>query len=204
MHFFKTLLAGAFVLALAAAEKPTITSIFQSLTPGQTVTITWTGGDSKPVDLILRSGNEENLNVDGPIGTGTGNSYSWTVPSDLKPNTKYSIEIVQDGQNNYSPPFSISGATGTATAILTGSATASLTPDNSTITTTSTSTSTPTSSITGNLTSTVSLKTTGSSAKATPTGTSPAAPNANANTAAGLASPLALVLSAVMAMIYFN
>lgn len=203
MHFFKALLAGASLLALVAAEAPKITSIFTSLTPGETVTITWIGGDStKPVDLILRSGNSGNLDINGPIGTGTGGSFTWVVPSDLKSLPSYAIEIKQDGQSNYGPQFAILGGTGTGTVkATTDSATPTPTSANSTTVTTTSSDSTSTSTISGNVTSTISLKTTGST-RAPPTGSSTVAPNAN--TAAGLASPLALVLSAVMAMIYFN
>ncbi|KAI9782117.1 MAG: hypothetical protein M1839_005464 [Geoglossum umbratile] len=213
MHFFKTLLVSACAIALAAADAPMITSIFKSLNAGDSVKITWTGGDpSAPVDLVLRSGDSNNLNVVGAIGSGSGGSFTWVVPSNIQSLGTYAIEIKQGGQSNYSPQFAIMG--GSATATPTGSTTSSAVTSTSslTITTTSTSASTSastsdstsisTSSASGNLTSSVTLKTTGSTTKATATG--PSSTLLNANTAAGLASPLALVLSAVMAMIYFN
>ncbi|KAH0545068.1 hypothetical protein FGG08_000839 [Glutinoglossum americanum] len=164
----------------------------------------------QPVTLILRAGDPGNLATVETITTlpasGSGGSYSWIPSKDLPSLSGYAVEIKQGGLDNFSGQFSISGGSGSA--LPSGSATLT-SPSNSTATTTSSSSSSSsTSTSSGNLTTTTTtLKTTSSTAGytktvAAPTGSSTVAPNAN--TAAGFASPLALVLGAVMAMIYFN
>ena len=63
MRFF-TALFGVVTFAIVALAQSTIqiTSIPSSVTVGQPVTITWSGGDpTQPVTLILRSGNPGDL-----------------------------------------------------------------------------------------------------------------------------------------------
>ncbi|KAI9869037.1 MAG: hypothetical protein M1813_002860 [Trichoglossum hirsutum] len=214
MHLFKTLFAIASAVAVVAAQSSLmLTTTFTSVAAGDSVKITWAGGDpTAPVTLVLRSGDPNNLNAGSVItSSATGGSFTWSVPSDIPSLSNYALEIKQGSLDNFSNQFAISGGSGTA--LPTGSLTATLSASNSsTSTSTSSSSSSESSSsassstASGNLTTTATLKTTSSSAGTTrtsaPTSSSTVAPNAN--TAPGFASPLALVLSAMMAMIYFN
>ncbi|KAL8821504.1 MAG: hypothetical protein Q9223_000470 [Gallowayella weberi] len=65
MHFIKSLFIGTFAVVAAVAQTNpggiAFTGTPASITPGQSVNITWGGGDpSQPVTLTLREGDYRN------------------------------------------------------------------------------------------------------------------------------------------------
>lgn len=124
-------------------------------------------------------------------------SYQWTPPADLADRSDYSIEIIDDSDpNNYNflPTFSVSGATGTATALTaseTGTKTAATTASTATgttATTLSTVTSTSTSSETSKASASTSSSSSTASASSSSSKTTAAETTAAATTTAAPSS----------------
>jgi len=61
MYFPRTLFSVAAFAVAVLAQNIAFTSVPTSVTVGQTYDITWSGGDSSPVTIILRSGSSNNL-----------------------------------------------------------------------------------------------------------------------------------------------
>ncbi|KAF2682370.1 hypothetical protein K458DRAFT_419767 [Lentithecium fluviatile CBS 122367] len=224
MRFFQVVLSGAALIAAAWALE--LNEVPTSLEAGKTYTITYSPKDNTPTTFILRKGDPGNLDTIGTIGTATGGSFTWTVPTDLADAPNYAFEIQQEGVDpNYSGLIPLTGGSGkdtsssksaspTASSYPTKS-TASSTPSVSATTTTeSTTKSTPattTASGTGSITTpglnstitTASLSRTSSGgSSATTSAGSPPAEQTNAAAMFG-SSPLALLVGAA-AMAYLN
>ncbi|RUS22561.1 Ser-Thr-rich glycosyl-phosphatidyl-inositol-anchored membrane family-domain-containing protein [Endogone sp. FLAS-F59071] len=120
-----TIFALLSLVAAAVAQNTTTTYFITSpiagtsWAAGKKVSITWTGGTSDLVSLLLLNGptattesvyNTIAQNVTGSVGT-----YSWTIPTTLEASTTYAIEIT-DGTGliaSYSHPFTITSSNGT-------------------------------------------------------------------------------------------
>lgn len=68
MRFFQTLAAGAALIAAALATVE-LNEVPTSLKPGESVTLTYTATGTGAVEFILRSGDPDNLDTIGPIGS---------------------------------------------------------------------------------------------------------------------------------------
>ncbi|KAK2758723.1 hypothetical protein FQN54_003413 [Arachnomyces sp. PD_36] len=224
MQLFKTLFAGAALIATAAAQgRLRFTSFTPSVEVGDPVTITWAGGMdaiAQPVTIKLRQGESTNLeDVAVLTSTGTGGSYTWIPDTTLPEATNYALQINQGDDINYTGLFAIKGGSPaapttvtTATAVPTttevsdsssysvtpssGSPTTSLTPSSTLVTSSSFETETPS----GDSSTTTVNPTKTPTGSSTTTGASPTATGG----AASMASPLALVLGIVAAVVYLN
>ncbi|KAI4237196.1 MAG: hypothetical protein L6R40_005974 [Gallowayella cf. fulva] len=139
MHLIKSLLIGALTVVAAVAQTTSdgiaFTGTPSSITPGQSVNITWGGGDpSQPVTLTLREGDYRNTQFVRVItGTARGNSYIWTVPRDLPNRQDYSLQIQQGiDDNNYSGSFPLTGSTASSSSSTSGSSSATPTSSSNT------------------------------------------------------------------------
>ncbi|KAI4126171.1 MAG: hypothetical protein LQ341_006905 [Variospora aurantia] len=254
MYFIKSLLIGALAVVAVSAQSSTTSSLIafttsppSSVVAGELVVLGWEGGDpSQPVAITLRSGNADDLQiVDVVIGSTTGTSFTWPVPSNLADRNDYTLSISQgiastEENTNYSGRFGITGGTVSSTSSSTSSR-----PSVSSVLQTALNSANATTTIASNNPSTTigtgvvgtgasgaatgtgmsrnttmsrpTLRSTSSSgasstAAATtgtdPTGTSggsgeeTAPPDSSAMDAASFASPLALILSAVVAIVY--
>ncbi|KAL8675887.1 MAG: hypothetical protein Q9186_007532 [Xanthomendoza sp. 1 TL-2023] len=129
MYLIKSLLVGSLAVVAAVAQTNpngiAFTGTPASITPGQSVNITWGGGNpSQPVTLTLREGDYRNTQFVRVItGSATGTSYVWTVPRDLPNREDYSLQIQQGiDDNNYSGAFPLSGSTVSSTSSSSSSA----------------------------------------------------------------------------------
>ncbi|KAI1972355.1 hypothetical protein LOZ51_006723 [Ophidiomyces ophidiicola] len=111
MHFFKTLLAGAALVASAVAQgKLAFTSFPADVKVGSPVTVTWSGGAlNTPVTITLRKGPSNNL-------------------KDVAVLTNYALQITQGDQINYTGLFAISGGSGTLPSSSAATTTPATTP----------------------------------------------------------------------------
>ncbi|KAK2875162.1 hypothetical protein FQN49_001726 [Arthroderma sp. PD_2] len=131
MQLFKTLLAGAALVASVVAQgQIAFTSFPTSLQAGKPFEIKWTGGTpGQPVTITLRKGPSDDLkDVAVLTSSATGGSYTFTPSTSLVSGKDYALQISQGGQINYSNQFPITGGTGTpssTSATTTGSSTAS-------------------------------------------------------------------------------
>jgi hypothetical protein len=220
MRFFEVVLSGAALISAVWAVE--LNEVPTALEAGKTYTITYSPKDNTPTTFILRKGDPGNLDTIGNIGTATGGSFEWTVPSDLVDAPNYAFEVQQAGaEPNYSGLIPLTGGSGeeetttssSSSAASSGYPTKTPTPSSSGVTTTTESSKTTAApSGTGSLTTpganstittaTLSRTSTGSGA---PTTTGPGSPPAEQTGAAALfgSSPLALLVGAA-AMAYFN
>ncbi|KAM5442974.1 hypothetical protein MferCBS31731_001847 [Microsporum ferrugineum] len=116
MHFFKTLIAGAALVASVVAQgKISFTSFPSSLQAGKPCEITWTGGNPQaPVTITLRKGESTNLkDVAVLTSSATGGRYTFTPSTSLVNGPDYALQISQGGEINYTGLFTISGGSGT-------------------------------------------------------------------------------------------
>ena len=178
---------------------------FADIEVGKPFEISWTDAQG-PVTVTLKSGPSDNLvdvstitcefplrcldrwlppiqdpSANGSTAGETGDSFTWTPPSDLSEGTRYAFEITDGGEVNYSEQFLVAGggaapsSTGSATATGTESSAYSTTAPSTTSTGSITSTAT-TASVTatssGNSTASATLTT--SSTNSTLTRTSSA------------------------------
>ncbi|KAK7420371.1 hypothetical protein QQX98_002794 [Neonectria punicea] len=86
-----------------------LTNADYDVVPGEDFTIKWTDAQG-PVTIRLKSGSEKNLKTVGEITSGqSGESFTWTVPSDYN-GKQYAFEIEDgSGKINYSVQFPIDG-----------------------------------------------------------------------------------------------
>ncbi|KAF2397599.1 hypothetical protein EJ06DRAFT_584517 [Trichodelitschia bisporula] len=201
--YFRTILSVA-VLAASAMAQLMFTSVPTSVQAGQQYTIQWSGGDAtQPVTILLRKGESGNLGTVGTLtSTGTGGSFTWTVDSTITDGTDYAFEIKQGTSNNYSGLFAVSGGTGTAlpTASATAKASATSADASSTDSAATSTSATDSSATTTTLATSASATKAVTSASSVPT-KSVTAPSSGAS---GLKSPVALIMGAVVAMLYFH
>ncbi|KAI9884149.1 MAG: hypothetical protein M1823_004065 [Watsoniomyces obsoletus] len=235
MQLFQSLFLGAAALAtMVSAQSGNLafTSVPTSVTAGQPVTVTYSGGTG-PVTIRLRRGDPGNLQTVGVLtSTASGGTYSWTPESTLPSGTNYALEISEGSSVNYSGLISLAGS-GSPSA--SSSISASASSSSSSVSSSASSASSAISSIIASVSSSLNASitattpgslatggstisrnstmvsptltattTTGTATGATTTGTATGTRAPSANAAAGLASPLALVLGAVAAMIYLN
>jgi hypothetical protein len=149
MRFFSTVLVAFTALsALVLAQdkenpihKPTSGDKFGA---GDTITIEWTPTtDDDTVHLVLRKGDEDNLDPGTPIDGNVPNtgSFTWKVPEDLPAGEDYTIEISWDGGTNFSPKFTLdSDVVNTTTAKLSSTESETSTTETSTTETSTTET----------------------------------------------------------------
>ncbi|KAI1357099.1 Ser-Thr-rich glycosyl-phosphatidyl-inositol-anchored membrane family-domain-containing protein [Xylaria sp. FL0043] len=149
----------AALLGLANAKVQLTNSNFDNIEAGSTFKITWDDAEG-PVTLTLKNGSEDDLKTVETITSGaTGDSYVWTVDSDLT-SGDYAIEINDGTDANYSEMFPIAG---THSPSSTASSTVSVTS------TTATPSSTSTGATSTESTSTESTSTESSSTESTST-----------------------------------
>ncbi|EAS33293.3 extracellular matrix protein [Coccidioides immitis RS] len=222
MHFFRTLLAAAALIASTVAQSElAFTSFPSDVQVGKPVAVTWAGGDAtKPVTIKLRKGPSDDLkDIAVLTSSATGGSYTWTPSSSLVDGDDYALQINQGSDINYTNLFSISGGSGSAIPS-TDSATLSATPYSSTFATPTTiqlTTGVTTShisrgtslSISRNATiSTPALSSTRAvtlTPTAAPTESEPSAPTSTPNAAPAILSrPVALALGGLAAFVYLN
>ncbi|TVY37315.1 hypothetical protein LSUB1_G004983 [Lachnellula subtilissima] len=119
MQFTSLLFAAAALVGVNAAVNLTNTDYV--ITVGKTFSIGWAGA-SGPVTLTLKNGAALDLKTVSTITSGSTTSpYVWTVPSDL-PIGNYAIEITDGTTTNYSPDFGLMGATATTSLAVSTSA----------------------------------------------------------------------------------
>ncbi|CAK7567146.1 MAG: hypothetical protein SEPTF4163_005108 [Sporothrix epigloea] len=209
-------------LAATATALPAFTNSAFDLVPGSTFTLTW-GNATGPVTIYLATGESDDLKKVQAIDSNVeGGSFTWTVPTGLVSGT-YAFEITDSTGTNYSKQFKLTG-TGSAsaspsTAVSTvvsstaasSTAVSSAATSSTTITSLSMSSSSPASS-SSSTSKTKTLKTTALSnstttkttATGTKTSTSATATPVNTNNGPQAKSPLAFVLVAFAALLYFN
>jgi len=221
MRFFEVVLSGAALIAAAWAVE--LNEVPTALEAGKTYTITYSPKDDTPTTFILRKGNPGDLDTIGPIGTATGGSFEWTVPTNLADAPNYAFEVQQAGaEPNYSGLIPLTGGSGedttTTSSVASGYPTkspVSSTPYATATTTESATTTavvtTPAASASGTgylttpgLNSTITTATLSRTSGA-PTTTGSGSPPAEQTGAAAMfgSSPLALLVGAA-AMVYFN
>ncbi|KAJ5449769.1 cell wall protein [Penicillium daleae] len=167
-----------------------------SFTVGEPTTLSWHADSGSTVTLRLQYGTVSTANSGTIIASNIPNdgSYTWNVPSDLASEPDYTIEIVddQDTSNyNFSPRFTVSGAT-VATTTSASSVTISTTTISTTSTRTSTKTTTPSSSTSTPTTLTTSSSSSASSSSAVST-TSTSASTSTSSTVASSTTSAASV-----------
>lgn len=196
------------VLAFAAAAlaKPILLNSNYQIEEDTPFTLKWSGA-SGPVTITLMTGNDpNNLKVVTDLVSGqTGSEYTFTL-KDL-PSGQYAIRITDStGENNYSPQFPYVG-TGTLPSSSATSATTVTRTSSSTSTsgTTSSSSSSSSASTTSSTSSSSSTHSSSTSTRPTTTRANEATNTpANSNDGQRFASPLALVLVTVAALLFFN
>ncbi|KAI9857320.1 MAG: hypothetical protein M1824_004870 [Vezdaea acicularis] len=214
MHFLKTLFIGASAFAAAVTAQGTgnlaFTSTPTSVTVGQSANITFSGA-SGPATIILRKGNPQNLATISTLTTSaTGGSFLWTPDSSLVSGTDYALEIDANGLVNFSGQFAIVGGQPQASTVSSGlNSTITAAPTSKNATIASTVSASSVTNLSRNTTmSSATLKASTTTGTATTTATTSAAgstgTSAPSSSAAGLSSPLAIVLCAVAAMLYLN
>ncbi|KAK2741916.1 hypothetical protein FQN57_005475 [Myotisia sp. PD_48] len=223
MHFFKTLVAGALLVASTVAQQTLqFTSFPTTLTPGQAFNVQWIGGDATlPVTITLRKGPSGNLDDIAVLtSSATGGSYLWTPSKSLVDGDDYALKISQGDEFNYTGLFSIKGGSGKPTKTetdtdsysTTKSSSATVTPpSNSTTFTTSTASGGISSSIGRNntitsatLTSTDATSTPTDEPTSTETDDAPSPSSSSGASSTALSSPLALIMAALAAFAYLN
>ncbi|EDN06113.1 Drmip_Hesp domain-containing protein, Developmentally Regulated MAPK Interacting Protein involved in both fruiting body formation [Histoplasma capsulatum] len=175
---------------------------------GQPLTLSWKPTTKGLVTLKLQLG--DNVTPDDGIvlASSIPNDGSFVVilPTSLGPGTDYNFQIIDDSDPsnfNFSPKFSISGTTGTAT-VLTPTATRTTASTTSTESTSATTTQTESSTTLTTSASSTTESTSSSTPTATPTATSTGETNPapNPNSAVSLTRP-GFMLSAVLGLMAF-
>lgn len=228
MRFFQAILSSAAFAALVAAleinEFPT-----QGVVAGNSYTITYSPADDVPTTFILRQGKSTDLDTIGTLTTtATGGKFQWTPSKDLPNESDYALEIKRGDTVNYSAQFPLTGgaasddkpisssspsasASASSSVKPSSSASSSASPSSSasgSSSMTSAASSTPSASVStpaGNSTisSATLSRTPLPSATRTPTG-SASVPEVTASGADSLfANPLAAIVGAAAALVYF-
>lgn len=199
------------VLAFAAAvlAKPVLLNSNYQIEEGEPFTLQWSNAQG-PVTITLMTGDPSDLKEVTTITTGaTGNSFTFTL-EDL-PSGNYAIRISDSsGEPNYSELFPYVGTGTLTTTSGSTSATRSSTRTSASSTTSSSASSTSSSSSESSSTTssasssaststTTTTSSTSSTRSPSPTNTPP-----NSNNGQRFASPLALVLVTVAALVFFH
>ncbi|OAX83073.1 hypothetical protein ACJ72_02577 [Emergomyces africanus] len=191
MHMFRSLLAGALLVAAAVAEDISFTSFPEDVQAGKPLSITWRGGsEDEPVTISLFRGLSTDLkDVKTLTTTGADGTFTWTPESTIVNGDDYALQISQGDDINYTNQFKISGGSAQS-----ASATPSAAPTNS-----------------RNSTSTKTTITTG--VTVTPTGPKSAPPTAlpttgpapgSAGSIVAVSSPFALIMGVLAAFAYLH
>ncbi|RWA08853.1 hypothetical protein EKO27_g6258 [Xylaria grammica] len=131
----------AALLGLVNAKVQITNSNFDDVEAGSTFEITWDDAEG-PVTLTLKDGDSDNLQDVETITSGaSGNSYVWSVDSDL-PSGDYAIEIDDGTDVNYSQMFAVEGSDDTTTSSATSSASSTVSITSSTASPSSTTSET--------------------------------------------------------------
>jgi Ser-Thr-rich glycosyl-phosphatidyl-inositol-anchored membrane family len=167
----------------------------------------------QPVTISLKSGSAAALDtVEVLTSTATGGSFTWTAPTDLT-NTAYAFQINAGTDVNYSGFFSYTGGSGTHTtaaassaavssaAVTSAAASTALSTAIATTTANSITTDTASTAAASSTLSSSTLRTLTTSTDSAPSATATQAIPSGAAVAGTVASPIALVFGAVIAML---
>ncbi|KIM97729.1 hypothetical protein OIDMADRAFT_182107 [Oidiodendron maius Zn] len=218
MQFGRLFLAAAASAAVQALELTDPT--FAGITVGEVFDVTWKDATGDVTIVLLDDSNPLNAIPVATIASGlTGTSFEWTPSATLINAADYAIKIVDQVTSNYGAQFQLVGG---ATATPSSTAATSTTVPATTTSDTTTSSTTTTESSTSSVPSTTSAPTTSasstpftnstttrtqssSSSKAASSTTAPVGSQTSAPSSANsIASPLALILLTVAALISLN
>ncbi|KAK4151193.1 hypothetical protein C8A00DRAFT_45558 [Chaetomidium leptoderma] len=197
------------VLAFAAAAlaKPVLLNSDFAVEEGKPFTLKWNNAEG-PVTVSLMKGDPLNLDkVEDILVSSTATSFTWT-PTDL-PSGTYAFAISDTSADplNYSQQFEYVG-TGPTSSSSSVSSSASHSSTSASVSSTASSTSSSESSSTTSSESTSSSEsstfTTTQSSTSTRETTEPSNTPLNTNDSQRFASPIALVLVTVAALLFFN
>ncbi|BCS03814.1 GPI anchored serine-threonine rich family protein [Aspergillus luchuensis] len=188
-----------------------------TFTAGSPTTLTWDPTTNGTVTLRLQWGAVFTTTTGDLIAGSIDNSgsYSWTPSADLAARSDYTVEIIDDDNTddvNYTPRFSVSGATGAVTTSTASSTTSSASSTSSstdqtstvsatTLSTTTSSASSSTSTTTAASNSTVSAtssKTASSSSSNTASSSAATASVTTVSTNAGMANQVSIGMMALV------
>lgn len=100
------------ILSAASAANNAFTNPVTHITvnAGDSLDITWTNASGPAADILLRTGESNDLQTVATIASQITNqgSFSWSVPSDTKTGI-YALQLSADGGENYSSMFTIIG-----------------------------------------------------------------------------------------------
>ncbi|EMF17642.1 uncharacterized protein SEPMUDRAFT_146608 [Sphaerulina musiva SO2202] len=169
-----TLVSALAAYAQTATGPNAFTNVGLAAKAGEPLTLTWNPTTGGTVSLVLRNGASNNLNAGTTIASNIENSgsYTWTPDSDAVRGSDYTIQIINDQNDeevNYSPYF-VLDSDNTVASTTAASSTTSVAPLPSTISTASptssgmtTSMSMSSSSMSGSSSSMTSTRTASSS-----------------------------------------
>jgi len=214
MKYAAILLTSASLISSVFAIS--FTQVPVSVTAGVTTTLKWSGADaSSPVTITLKKGESHHLETVAVLtDSATGGSYNWTPSKSLPNADNYALFISQGTETNYSGEFSLAGGstaplvtsltTSVSVSTVAANATtvylASTTGTGITIPRNTTFSSQTLSATGGGFSAGVPTTTAAETTAATTSGPS-ATPTKNAAIRAG--SPLAFVLSAFAAILFW-
>jgi hypothetical protein len=212
MRFFEIVVSGAALVSSAFAV--TIDTYPTSgVEAGKSYTITYSPKD-QPATFVLRKGLSTDLQTIATIGSGTGGSFTWSVPSTLPNGADYALEVKQGTEINYSGQFPLTGGSASAVSSAIPSASAAVSSARASasaaISSASSAAASATISPSAGLNSTVTSATL--SRTPTPSGTSRpttsttgGGPPESTGAASMLeSSPLAIIFGAIAAFAYLN
>lgn len=118
MRFFEIVVSGAALISGVMAQLAINDYPQTGVEAGKTYTITYSPKDQVPTEIILRQGPSNNLNTVATLGTATGGSFTWSVPSNLPNAADYAIEVRRGSTNNYSGQFGLTGGSAAVSSAL--------------------------------------------------------------------------------------
>ncbi|KAM0714812.1 hypothetical protein Q7P37_009276 [Cladosporium fusiforme] len=117
--FSKTIVLGA-LAAVAAAQSAvlTFTNVPNPITDGQAQAITYATNDTtNPVSILLRQGPSDDLKtIETLTEDATGGQFIWTPSTSLPNGNNYALQIKQGDEINYFGPFTVQGASSSASS----------------------------------------------------------------------------------------
>jgi hypothetical protein len=213
MRYTSLLLASASLFSSALAIG--FTHVPVNVTAGVSTTITWAGAaDSSPVTIILKKGDAHNLQTVAVLtDTASGGSFTWTPDKSLPDGSNYAFFISQGlDETNYSGMFVLTGGSTAAATTIIAAATTSTVAANATTAYIASITGTGI-TVPRNTTFSIQSLTAGGglSAGAAPTTTTEISPSSTSspsatptkNAAIRAGSPLAFVMSAFAAILFW-
>jgi len=208
MRFFSNLIAGAALIASAAAAGSLAFNAGPfSVEVGKSYTFKYSPAEDATV--FLRKGPSSHSNVVGELGSASGGSFTWSVSKDLVNGNDYALEIKNANGDNFWGPIAVGGSAATATpSSSSASASASATKsESSSITTQASASVSP--SAHGNTTISSATLSSTASGSSKPTGSasvtsSGSVPHSTGAASALGSSPLALIFGAVAAIAYIQ